>query len=86
MENELRANLIASAERLTALTGISEKTIGQKSINDNTFFPRIRGEGVDRPAGFTVKTYDRVMDWMEAELATLPHKHLPSGHAKQASR
>jgi len=65
MEHELRNNLIAAAEELNALCGISEQSIGQMAIKDNTFFPRIRGEGKPRPAGFTIKTYDRVMGWME---------------------
>lgn len=62
MEQELRAKLFETAERLTALTGITEQSIGQKAINDNTFFKRVRENG----AGFTVKTFDRLMGWMEA--------------------
>ena len=69
MEHELRTKLIETAERLCAASGMSEQAIGLAAIKDNTFFPRIRGEGRDKPAGFTVKTYDRVMAFMEAELA-----------------
>lgn len=61
MEQELRSRLFKTAERLSALTGITEQSIGQKAINDNTFFKRVRENG----AGFTVKTYDRLMEWME---------------------
>jgi hypothetical protein len=61
MEQELRNRLFETAERLTALTGLSEMAIGQKAINDNTFFKRVRDNG----AGFTVKTFDRLMGWME---------------------
>lgn len=61
MEQELRNRLFETAERLTALTGMSEMAIGQKAINDNTFFKRVRENG----AGFTVKTFDRLMAWME---------------------
>lgn len=64
MEQELRQKLIDEAEALTKATGISEQSIGQFSIKDNTFFPRIRNG-----AGFTVKTYDRVMAFMETESA-----------------
>lgn len=64
MENELRKNLIDTAERLRELSGVSEQAIGQAALRDNTFFPRIRGENGKPPAGFTVKTYDRVMAWM----------------------
>jgi len=62
MEQELRTRLFETAERLTKLTGLSEQAIGQKAINDNTFFKRVRENG----AGFTVKTFDRLMAWMEA--------------------
>ena len=61
MEQELRTQLFETAERLTALTGITEQSIGQKAINDNTFFKRVRENG----AGFTVKTFDRLMAWMD---------------------
>ncbi|MCY1741186.1 hypothetical protein [Ensifer sp. SL37] len=39
---------------------MSEATIGLKALNDNTFFKRLRSG-----AGFTVKTYDKVMAFME---------------------
>lgn len=61
MEQELRTQLFETAERLTTLTGITEQSIGQKAINDNTFFKRVRDNG----AGFTVKTFDRLMTWMD---------------------
>lgn len=61
MEQELRTQLFATAERLSTLTGITEQSIGQKAINDNTFFKRVRDNG----AGFTVKTFDRLMAWMD---------------------
>lgn len=64
MEQELRTRLFETAELVTAVTGLSEQSIGQKAINDNTFFKRVRENG----AGFTVKTYDRLMAWMKAEL------------------
>lgn len=60
MEHELRAKLISTAERCTRLTDMSEATIGLKALNDNTFFKRLRSG-----AGFTVKTYDKVMAFME---------------------
>lgn len=60
MEHELRAKLISTAERCTRLTKMSEATIGLKAVKDNTVFKRIR-----KGAGFTVKTYDRLMAFME---------------------
>ena len=67
MEHELRTRLLETAERLRATHKISEETIGQKALNDNTFFRRLRSG----KAGFTVRTYDRLMTWMlEAEKDT----------------
>lgn len=64
MEHELRAKLISTAERCTRLTGMSEATIGLKAVNDNTVFKRIR-----LGAGFTVKTFDRLIAFMETSMA-----------------
>lgn len=63
MEQELRAKLISTVERCSRLTEMSEATIGLKAVRDNTVFKRIRGG-----AGFTVKTYDRLMAFMEKEM------------------
>lgn len=62
MENELRSTLLATAAKL-AERGITEETIGLRAIKDNTFFKRMRGG-----SGFTIKTYDRLMAWMTAEI------------------
>jgi hypothetical protein len=64
MEQELRTRLFETAQLVTAVTGQSEQAIGQKAIKDNTFFRRLR----EHNAGFTVKTYDRLMAWMKSEL------------------
>ena len=63
MEKELRTNLIKRAEYLAKVKGLTEETVGLRALKDNTFFKRMRGG-----AGFTVKTYDRLMAWMDAEL------------------
>lgn len=63
MEHELRAKLISTAERCARLAKLSEATIGLKAVNDNTVFKRIR-----KGTGFTVKTYDRLMAFMEETL------------------
>lgn len=65
MEQELRTRLFETAALVTAVTGLSEQAIGQRAIKDNTFFRRVRQHN----AGFTVKTYDRLMAWMKAELS-----------------
>lgn len=64
MEHELRNNLISTAGILSAQKGMTEETIGLRAIKDNTFFKRMRSG-----AGFTVKTYDKLMAWMREELS-----------------
>lgn len=64
MEQELRNRLFETAELVRAITGLSEQAIGQRAIKDNTFFRRLR----ENKAGFTIKTYDRLMAWMKAEM------------------
>lgn len=61
MEQTLREQLLFLANGYATATGVSEKTIGKRAINDNTFFDRL-AEG----NGFTVKTYDRVVRWLSA--------------------
>lgn len=60
MEHELRAKLIATAERCSLLTGMTEATIGLKAVKDNTVLKRVRGG-----AGFTIRTFDRLMSFMD---------------------
>lgn len=64
MEHELRSQLLEKAAAVCKARQITEETIGQKALKDNTFFKRMRGG-----AGFTVRTYDRLMSWMDDELA-----------------
>lgn len=63
MESELRAKLLATAEKCTRMTKLSEPAIGLKAIKDNTVLRRIR-EG----SGFTIRTYDRLMEFMEIQM------------------
>lgn len=63
MEQELRNNLIKTAEEVCKAKGVTEETIGLRALRDNTFFKRMRNG-----AGFTIRTYDRLMAWMESEL------------------
>lgn len=71
MEQELRARLIATAERLARLRKMSEATIGLKAVKDNTILKRIR-----TGSGFTIKTYDRLMEFMESEIAEASEKEV----------
>lgn len=63
MEKELRTTLLKTAKAVCKARGITEETIALRAIRDNTFFKRLRAG-----AGFTVKTYDRLMAWMASEL------------------
>lgn len=58
MEEILRQHLIDVASKFEAATGISVASIGKRSMNDNTLFARLAAG-----QGFTVKTYDRVIQW-----------------------
>jgi len=62
MEELLRAHLIDLAGRFEAATGVTERTIGKRALNDNTFFARLHQSG----AGFNVRTYDRLLYWFSA--------------------
>ncbi|MEQ8450622.1 MAG: hypothetical protein RIB97_13135 [Nitratireductor sp.] len=63
MEKQLRNNLIKMAQAVCEARGLTEETIALRALRDNTFFRRMRNG-----AGFTVRTYDRLMGWMQAEL------------------
>lgn len=58
MEETLRKNLIDLAASYSSATGASCASIGQFSLNDNTFFSRIQAG-----KGFTIGTFDRVVAW-----------------------
>lgn len=76
MEHELRNNLISTAAMLAAQKDMTEETIGLRAIKDNTFFKRVRGG-----AGFTIKTYDKLMAWMKDELA---RRDMPKAEARRS--
>lgn len=59
MEQVLRTHLATLAKAFEAATGVTPASVGQSALKDNTFFPRVLDEG----AGFTIKTFDRVVEW-----------------------
>jgi len=61
MEETLRAHLFECAALFEEATGITPATVGKRALNDNTYFARISSG-----QGFTIRTYDRVMEWMSA--------------------
>ena len=88
MENEMRQTLLDKADQLLVLGGVSERTIGQAALGNNTFFFRLRGIPPNPPAGFTIKTYDRLIVWMDkkiAELTPKTPKKLPDQTSRQAN-
>lgn len=65
MEDELRQHLVTCAAAFCEAADTTLPSIGQRALNDNTFFARIA-----RGQGFTVRTYDKVMGWFSAEWPT----------------
>jgi hypothetical protein len=61
MEETLRHHLFLCVRAFERATDTTPATVGKRALNDNTFFARI-SEG----QGFTVRTFDRVMEWLSA--------------------
>ncbi|MEV4609748.1 hypothetical protein MRBLMR1_004847 [Neorhizobium sp. LMR1-1-1.1] len=61
-ESDVRTSLIRVAEDFSSATGMSLSAIGIASVGDSKFLARVRNG-----SGFNIKTYQRVMDWIEAE-------------------
>lgn len=61
-----RQKLLEQADRWCAATGLSRATLGTKAAGGGRFFERI-----EAGKGCTVDTYQRVLDWIEADLARL---------------
>jgi hypothetical protein len=61
LEPTLRANLATLTALFSKHAGASAAKIGQSALNDNTFLPRVANG-----AGFSVRTYDRVVEWLSA--------------------
>ena len=59
MEELLRLRLSATCAAYASATDSSRAKIGSLILNDNTFFRRV----LDEHQGFTVRIYDRVMQW-----------------------
>lgn len=58
----VREHLLERARQFSADHGYSLSRIGDEAIKDSKFLPRVAaGEN------FTVKTYQRVIDWIDAK-------------------
>ena len=64
-----RQKLLEQADRWCAATGLSRATLGTKAAGGGRFFERI-----EQGKGCTVDTYQRVLDWIEADLARLAER------------
>lgn len=65
-EQAIRENLLRLAKAYAARTGCSLSSIGEAAINDSKFVAN-----VERGKNFTVKTYQRVIDWINNAEATV---------------
>jgi len=63
-EADIRACLIERATAYAAKHGVSLSAIGIAAVGDSKFISRVR-DGL----GFNIKTYQRVIDWMAAEVS-----------------
>lgn len=62
MEETLRTHLLELSARFEDASGVSQASIGKRALNDNTVFNRLQ----DRSVTFQVRTYDRLLRWMNA--------------------
>lgn len=63
---DIKKALIGRAESFAAAKKTTLSTIGLKAVNDSKFFTQVK-DG----RGFSINTYQRVMDWLdEAERAS----------------
>jgi hypothetical protein len=65
-EVDIRTALLRRAERFCALTERSRSDLGKRAVNDSHFLYRI-----ENGEGFTVRTYQRVMDYITRETRRL---------------
>ena len=66
-ENEIRAHVLERAKRFAAATGRSLSSISEEAVRDSKFLAN-----VERGANFTVRTYQRVLDWLSEQEKSLP--------------
>lgn len=71
-ETEIRANVLARAKAFAAATGRSMSSISEDAVRDSKFLAN-----VERGSNFTVKTYQRVLDWLAEQEKSLPPLSTP---------
>jgi len=58
MEEIARSDLLLLADKFSVAADMSLQAIGQRALNDNTFFARLAAG-----SNFTLRTYDRLVAW-----------------------
>lgn len=64
----IRAHLLARAKAFAALSGKSLSAISSEAVKDSKFLPEVDN---GKKANFTLATYQKVIDFIEAEEASL---------------
>lgn len=62
--DQVRQSLLAAIDAYKTATGKSDSAVGKDAMNDDKWVKRIRAGG-----SFNLGTYQRVMDWLEAQRA-----------------
>lgn len=63
-EKAIRDNLLKRATAFCKAHGYSFSRVGLEALGDDTFLLRVRNGG-----NFTLRTYQRVIDWLDAQEA-----------------
>jgi hypothetical protein len=66
-ETEIRAHVLVRAKAFAAATGRSMSSISEEAVRDSKFLAN-----VERGSNFTVKTYQRVLDWLAEQERSMP--------------
>lgn len=61
----VRNALLARIDEYQTATGKSDSAVGKDALNDDKWVKRIRAG-----ASFNISTYQRVLDWLDAQEAT----------------
>lgn len=65
----IRATLLARAGAYAERTGCKLSRIGEEAIRDSKFLANVQSGG-----NFTIKTYQRVIDWIDEQEAAQPER------------
>lgn len=63
---DIRNALLARASLYAEQSGTALSAVGKRSLNDPAFFARLAAG-----RNFTISTYQRAMEWLDQELASL---------------